>query len=228
MGILFNWCLGIGPLRELLLEESSKMKIAVVGVGNIGRTLGLKWAERGHSVVFGVRDVNAQKVKAALSQATGAVGATPVGEAVAAAEVVVFAVPGRVMDETVAEYKAQLDGKIVIDATNNIGAAEMNSLAAFTNHSADVHYFRAFNSLGWENFAEPVLAGVQVDLFYCGDAGEGQLMVDDLIADIGLRPIYIGGRDQLAAVDALTRLWFALVMGQGRGRRLAFKMLTDK
>ena len=29
------------------------MKIAVIGVGNIGRTLGQKWAETGHTVVLG-------------------------------------------------------------------------------------------------------------------------------------------------------------------------------
>lgn len=204
------------------------MKIAVIGVGNIGRTLGRKWAEKGHTIIFGARDVNSPKVAAALSEAIGSVSAALVEEAAADGEVVVFAIPGRAMGETVAQLKEQLAGKIVIDAANNVGAAEMNSLGAFTGNSADVHYFRAFNSLGWENFAEPVLAGMQIDLFYCGDSGEAQAAVDDLIADIGLRPVYIGGREQLVAVDSLTRLWFALVMGQGRGRRLAFKMLQDK
>jgi hypothetical protein len=175
-----------------------------------------------------VRDVNSPKVASALSQAAGNVTAASVEEAAAGGEVVVFAIPGKAMGETVAQLKEQLAGKIVIDAANNVGAAEMNSLAAFTGNSAEVHYFRAFNSLGWENFAQPTLEGMQVDLFYCGDSGQAQTAVDNLIADIGLRPVYIGGREQLTAVDSLTRLWFALVMGQGRGRRLAFKMLEDK
>lgn len=204
------------------------MKIAVLGVGNIGRTLGLKWAEQGHSVVFGVRDVNAPKVKAALSQTTGNASAAGVGAAISTGEIILFAIPGQAMDETVAQFKDQLAGKIVIDATNNVGAAELNNLAAFVSHSAEVHYFRAFNSLGWENFAEPVLEGIQIDLFYCGDNDPSQPTVDELIGDIGLRPVYIGGRDQIAIIDSLTRLWFSLVMGQGFARRLAFKMLTEK
>ena len=64
-----------------------------------------------------------------------------------------------------------------------------------------------------------------IDLFYCGDSGEGQRQVDQLIADIGLRPIYVGGRDQVDVIDGLTRLWFALAFNQGYGRRLAFKLL---
>ncbi|MFZ0547041.1 MAG: NAD(P)-binding domain-containing protein [Candidatus Promineifilaceae bacterium] len=204
------------------------MKIAVLGAGNIGRTLGLKWAAKGHEVIFGVRDVNAPKVKAILSQAGEHASAASVESAVSTGEVVVFAIPGRVMDETVGLISAQLAGKIVIDATNNVGAAVLNNLSAFITHSADVQYFRAFHSLGWENFDNPMVGGMPVDLFYCGDSGEAQTAVDGLIADIGLRPIYLGGREQLTAADGLTRLWFALVMGQGHSRRLVFKMLEDK
>jgi predicted dinucleotide-binding enzyme len=31
------------------------MKIAVIGAGNVGATLGKRWAKLGHEVVFGVR-----------------------------------------------------------------------------------------------------------------------------------------------------------------------------
>jgi 8-hydroxy-5-deazaflavin:NADPH oxidoreductase len=32
------------------------MKIAIVGSGNMGRSLGILWAEQGHQVFFGSRD----------------------------------------------------------------------------------------------------------------------------------------------------------------------------
>lgn len=32
------------------------MKIAVVGAGNVGGTLGKGWAKKGHDVTFGVRN----------------------------------------------------------------------------------------------------------------------------------------------------------------------------
>jgi 8-hydroxy-5-deazaflavin:NADPH oxidoreductase len=46
-----------------------------------------------------------------------------------------------------------------------------------------------------------------------------------LIADIGLGPVYLGGVEQVGVVDSLLGLWFALAVGQGKGRHLAFKVL---
>ena len=37
-------------------STGSKMKIAVIGAGNIGGTIGAKWASQNHEVYFGVRD----------------------------------------------------------------------------------------------------------------------------------------------------------------------------
>ena len=73
----------------------------------------------------------------------------------------------------------------------------------------------------------PRLGGSQIDLFFCRDDGDSRQTVESLIADVGLRPIHIGDLDQVAVVDNLTKLWFALAFGQGYGRRLAFKILTE-
>jgi predicted dinucleotide-binding enzyme len=34
------------------------MKIAVIGAGKVGSALGSGWAKAGHTIIFGVRDVN--------------------------------------------------------------------------------------------------------------------------------------------------------------------------
>ena len=57
------------------------MKIAVIGAGNIGQTLGGKWAAAGHEVVYGVRSA-------------GVPGTAAIGDAVPGSEVVVLAVAG--------------------------------------------------------------------------------------------------------------------------------------
>ena len=41
------------------------MKIAILGAGNIGGTLGKKWLKAGHEVIFGVRDIRSAKTRAA-------------------------------------------------------------------------------------------------------------------------------------------------------------------
>jgi predicted dinucleotide-binding enzyme len=202
------------------------MKITVLGTGNIGSTLGRKWAAAGHEVIFGVRDVTAEKVQSLLAET--AAKAASVAEAVAASKVVVFAIPGTAVPAIVAANRDQLDGKIIIDATNKIREAEMNNFDTFVTQTPQASLFRVFNSLGWENFDNPTFNGEPADHFYCGDSGPAQEVVHSLIADIGLRPIYIGGRDQVGVVDNLVRLYFALASGQGYGRHVAFKTLYDQ
>jgi predicted dinucleotide-binding enzyme len=204
------------------------MKISVIGAGNIGATLGGKWAAAGHEITFGVRDPQAEKVQRLLAKIGLAATAVPISAAITAAAAVLFAIPARAMVETVAQLGGELNGKILIDATNNVGQIPMHSLDQLRQAAPDSPLFRAFSNLGWENFAHPHLEGLDVDLFYCGDEGDAQAQVDTLIADIGLRPVYIGGLDQVEAIDTLTRLWFTLALQQGRGRRLAFKMIGGR
>jgi predicted dinucleotide-binding enzyme len=203
------------------------MKISVIGAGNVGGSLGGKWAAQGHEVVFGVRDPQAEKVRSLLAKVEHGATAVGVQSAVKVADAVLFAIPSRVLAETVAQAGDQLNGKILIDATNNVGTSPMHQLELLRQNAPDSALFRAFSNLGWENFADPVIDGVQVDLFYCGDGGSAQAAVHDLIAGIGLRPIYLGDNQQAGVVDALTRLWFNLALQQGYGRHLAFKMVTE-
>lgn len=204
------------------------MKIAVLGSGNIGGTIGRKWAARGHEVVFGVRDKESPQVRALLERSDCKVSATSLAEAVAEAEVMLLAIPGRAVADTAAGLGDAPEGKIVIDATNRIGETVMNSLDILRAHWPRAWLFRAFNNLGWENFEEPVIDGVQLDLFFCGDEGPARQVVEGLIGDVGLRPVYTGGLPQAELIDALTRLWFALALQQGYGRRLGFKMVENR
>ncbi len=67
------------------------MKIAVIGAGNVGRALGSAWARAGHAIVFGVRDVNREDLKA-LCRDIGATAA-PSAEAARQGDVVLLALP---------------------------------------------------------------------------------------------------------------------------------------
>lgn len=214
-------------LKQETEEGAQIMKIIILGAGNIGSTLGSKWANKGHEVVFGVRDPQAEKVQALLAKMGQGTTAVSISTAAANAEVVVFAIPGSAMAATAAQLGSQLNGKILIDTTNNVGQPVMGSLDVLRQAAPDSPIFRAFCTLGWENFAVPVIDGMQVDLFYCGDGGEEQTAVDNLITDIGLRPVYVGGVETADLLDALTRLWFIMAFQKGYGRHLAFKMIGD-
>ncbi len=75
--------------RARFLKEA-RMRIAIIGAGHVGQTLGRRWAERGHTIVYGVREPEAPKSKdAATATGHGARVATA-REAAADAEVVVL------------------------------------------------------------------------------------------------------------------------------------------
>jgi 8-hydroxy-5-deazaflavin:NADPH oxidoreductase len=202
------------------------VRIAVLGAGNIGGTLGRKWVAAGHQVTFGVANPSGDKAQALRADLGEKAVVRTAAEALRDAEVVVFAVPGGAMEETIAANAAALDGKLVIDAANRMGASTTNSRAVYQQHAPGARYVRAFNSLGWENFANPTFDGVQADLFYAGPEAD-RALVEQLIGDVGLRPIRLGDADQAGVVDTVLGLWFALAIGQKRGRHLAFKVLTS-
>jgi 8-hydroxy-5-deazaflavin:NADPH oxidoreductase len=202
------------------------MHIAVIGAGNIGRTLGGAWLRAGHQVSFGVRDpaaASAQEARAELGERARVI---PIPEALNPSEVVVLALPGSAVDDFLAAYAPALSGKVVVDAANRGfgGSGPMNSLDAIRARAEPSGVIRAFNSVGWENLADPTFDGVTADLLYCATP-TARAVAEELIAGVGLRPVLVGDLDQVHLVDMLTALWAALAYGQQRGRHLAFKVL---
>ncbi len=199
------------------------MQISILGAGHIGGTLGEKWAKAGHTLSFGARDPQKPEVQA-LVKSLGAT-ATEIDDAIDAGEVILFAIPGAAMADTITAHANALDGKILIDATNNMRGATLNNMAVFAQQTPRASVYRAFNIYGWENFKDTDFSGSQADLFYCGTDGDARPKVEQLIGQVGLRPVYVGGVDQADTVDALLRLWFTLVRDRQMGRHLAFKLL---
>lgn len=190
------------------------MRIAVIGTGFIGGILGRALANSGHDVVFGSRSGASDVAEGTSARVAG------IDEALASAEVVVLALPGSAVAELSTEHGGDLAGKLVIDATNQMGASIANSRAALPE---SIRYARAFSTLGGENMADPMFGDERADLFFSAP-GSDRSTVETVIAGVGLRPVYVG-EDQELLIDSLFRLWIALAITQGRGRRLALKLL---
>ncbi len=123
-----------------------------------------------------------------------------VAEAIAFAEVILFSIPWATVPEWHCQRK-DLDGKIILDATNNFAGPVINNLSVLTSAAPNAKIYRAFNSLGWEVFATPIIDGQQADMFYCGPEGETRMQVHKLIAAIGINPIWVGENDRIQLVD---------------------------
>jgi len=103
------------------------MNIAIIGAGNIGKTLGSAWTSAGHAVQYGVRAPADTKFDA-LRAEVGTTSVVDVAGAIDAAEVVVLAVPGAAIAEVAADHGAHLAGKIVVDTTNNMRGATLHNV----------------------------------------------------------------------------------------------------
>src|SRR3954468_6242222 len=129
-------------------------RIAVIGSGNIGGTIGAQWRKAGHEGKFTSRAPKPPETAA-------------IPDAIASAEVVLLAVPGGAVPDLLSEHGAALDGRTVIDATNDIGAERLHHAEAYDS-APGARFVRAFSTLGYELFEDPAIDGEVADLFWCG------------------------------------------------------------
>src|SRR5258708_37245342 len=93
------------------------MKIGIIGSGNVGGSLGSRWAQGGHEVVFGSRDPNGAEMKELIGKSGGTARAAAPAGAARARDVLLLATPWQA-DKEALETLGDLRGKILIDATN--------------------------------------------------------------------------------------------------------------
>jgi 8-hydroxy-5-deazaflavin:NADPH oxidoreductase len=191
------------------------MKIAVIGTGNIGGSIGSKWLKAGYEVVFGSRSPS--------SAGPGGAPVLAVGDALEGADVVLLAVPGPAAPDVIGAHRAALAGRTVIDAVNRIGQPEFNCRSLLADAVPDARYVRAFNTLGWENFADPVPG---TSLFFAADPA-ARAVAEELISAVGLEPVFLGDAGAAGTVDSLASVWFALVQQHGGNRRIALRVVQE-
>ena len=113
------------------------MRIAVLGTGNVGGTLGKRWAQCGHQVVFGSRHPGSEKVQMLLAEAgqTACVGNCQ--EAVDASDIVLLATPLNTVQGTLASLTG-LAGKVLIDCINPLNETFSGLTHGHTQSAAEL------------------------------------------------------------------------------------------
>jgi predicted dinucleotide-binding enzyme len=189
------------------------MKIGIVGAGRIGGNLASLWAKQQHEVMLSY-----SRDPANLEQAASAIGARAsvgsVQEAVEFGDVVLFSVPWMRIDEVLDEIGDGLEGKVVIDTTNQFGPDGLVELpegktAAQVNaeRMKGAHYVKAFNTLtaGFQGSAAGRSGDERAAMFFSGDDDEAKETVKKLIRDIGFAQVDAGGTGDAAVMEAPRR-----------------------
>jgi predicted dinucleotide-binding enzyme len=182
------------------------MKIAVLGVGRVGSTLGRLWHAAGHDVTFAAR--HATRPQALAGELGQRAHATSVADAVAAAEVVLVAVPGPAVTD-VLQAVGPLDGRVMIDAANSFGQQQL-TLRSLADAFSRARWVRAFNSLSVSIMADDNHREPPWVMFLSGDE-EAKPVVAQLIRDAGFDPFDLGGIDDSQLQDPGSALWINIL-----------------
>jgi predicted dinucleotide-binding enzyme len=182
------------------------MRIGVIGAGRIGGNAARRLALAGHEVLLSFsRD--AAKLDA-LARELGGTAGTP-AEAAAFGEVVILSVPWDLIDDALAQA-GPLDGKIVIDTTNQYGRVNLPpaGVTAAAHNAARMpgaRYTKSFNTLTSAFQAEAAGRDERVAQWVCGDDADARRIVAGLIEDAGYLPVDLGGNAGAAVMEAPRR-----------------------
>jgi predicted dinucleotide-binding enzyme len=184
------------------------VRIGVIGAGRIGGNVARLLAGAGHEVLLSFsRDPAALEARAAEMGPAARAG-TP-AEAAAYGEVVILSVPWRLIDEVLAEVGG-LDGRIVLDTSNQYGAGGLESVpdgltAAQLNarRMPGARVVKAFNTVTSAFLAESAgrTGPDRVVMFMCGDDAGAKDVVAGLIEDAGFTPVDLGGLADAAPME---------------------------
>jgi predicted dinucleotide-binding enzyme len=208
------------------------MKIAVIGTGGVGATLGPKWGAAGHTVAYGSRAPESDKVRQLTAvSGFGAIATNP-REAVAGADAIVFAVPWPAARETLTLI-GNLDGRVLIDCTNpllaDLSGIECGHLTSAAEQIAGwapgSHVVKAFNTASTKVMRDPRFGEHRATMFYCGDDEAAKQVTRQLIEDIGFEPVDAGGLLSARYLEPLAMLYIHLAIKQGWGSNSAFKIM---
>jgi predicted dinucleotide-binding enzyme len=194
---------------------SRPMKIAFIGSGNIGGTVGELLAKAGHEVLFSSR--NPDQLKDLVARVGPRAHAGTPKEAVAFGEVVFLGVPYSAMPQISQDYGRDLAGKIVIDAGNpsarRDGPMAEAALAkgagvATAEYLPGAKVVRAFNSINFKVFAsEAHRTGPRLAVPIAGDDAAAVGVVSRLVTDAGFEPVVAGPLSAGKAFDSSSPLF---------------------
>lgn len=212
------------------------MNIAIIGAGNVGGTLGTRWAQGGHQVVFGSRKPDDPKLRKVLDAAGPNARVATIAEAAKSADVVGFTTPWEATEEAVSSA-GNLAGKIVFDATNPLypgmeglkrGLAVGHDTSAAEQVAAwakGARVVKAFNTTGWPNMADTKLGGQAATMFICGDDPDAKTAIKKLSDELGFETVDAGALTSARYLEPMAMLWINLAFNTGMGVNFAFKII---
>lgn len=191
---------------------STKTKVAIIGLGNIGEAIATNLVKGNHPVILASRDM--EKTKALANKLGELAAAKETSAAIKEADVIIPAIYFNSLKEFFQTWSAELDGKIIIDVSNPIapdGNGGFKKIVA-ENESAgkilsglipkNAKLVKAFGTLGAGSLVNAAFNEPERKvLFYASDCINNNQQIEELIRSSGFEPFHVGGMDQAIRIE---------------------------
>ena len=204
------------------------MKIAVIGAGSVGSTLGKAWQGRGHSISYGMRAPDDRKY--------ASLGAPVVtnDQAVSGADAVALCTPWQGTRQAV-QSCGDLSGKVLIDCTNpltpDFSALEVGHTTSGAEQVAGwapgARICKAMNQIGAPMMDSPQLPGTPV-MFVCGDDEPAKDVTAELVRELGFEAVDAGELAVARLLEPFALVWIHLALRRGFGTNWGFGLLRGQ
>jgi predicted dinucleotide-binding enzyme len=187
----------------LNIRAAEKLRIGIIGSGNVGSALGGVWVKAGHEVMFSSRHLEHDQALAA-KLGDGALAGTS-REAAAFGDVLLIAVPYGALPEVGKDLADLIKGKVIIDACNPFPnrdgeiaewAREMGAGLASAELLPGARIVRAFNAVGAARMGAVHREPGRIGMPIASDDSQAMEVASQLIREIGFEPVLIGNLDK--------------------------------
>jgi predicted dinucleotide-binding enzyme len=207
------------------------MRIAVLGTGVVGRTIGSKLVEIGHEVRMGSRRAG-NDAAVAWAEEAGAAGEGSFGDAAGFGEIVFNCTAGgSSLDALAAAGEANLADKVLIDVANPLDfSAGMPPTLSICNDDSlgeriqatfpEARVVKALNTVNSAVMVEPARVGGDHVVFVCGEDAGAKGEVEELLGSFGWPAERIVDLGRIAAArgtEMYLPLWLTLYGKLGSG-----------
>ncbi|GGP01378.1 hypothetical protein GCM10010992_01530 [Cloacibacterium rupense] len=207
------------------------MKLAFIGIGNVGFAIANNLQRKGHEIIVANNDENSETVKKALEQNAN-FSVKKIQEAIDEAEVVFLATPFQANEEILKSLT--FNGKVLVDCTNPVGMgishglkSEISGSEKIQEWAPDAKVVKAFTIYGFENFIDSNFPNYNVKpvMMIAGNDTEAKNIVSKINTDMGYKTLDTGKLDQALHLEHMTLLWVKMARRDGHHPNFAWAYL---
>lgn len=174
--------------------------IAVIGTGSVGSSLGPRFAELGHTVVYGSRAPDREDVQALVAATSKSASAATPQEAAKGADIVLLAVPWNVAEEVLVSL-GDLSGKIIMDPINP-RVVDENGRRDYPTYISNAERLqalaprsmvvKAFSTISADTMRDPGIVDHPVTIPLVGNDPGAKAVIADICHQLGFETIDFG------------------------------------